>query len=47
MKRNVVKIVNQMLIWGGACNLYKIILYRRINKNKDYEMSSFNTRVFS
>ena len=44
MKDNVVKIVNQMLIWGGLVNSYKITIF---NRNKDYERSSFKTRIFS
>jgi len=32
---------------GGLVNLYKIILYKEIKIIKDYEMSSYNTRVFS
>ena len=43
MKDNVVKIVNQMLI-RVACKPYKITIF---NRNKDYERSSFKTRVFS
>jgi len=31
-----------MLIRGGACKLYSIILYRIINRNKDYEITSIN-----
>jgi len=31
----------------GDVNPYKITLYKEININKDYELSSFNTRIFS
>ena len=48
MKDIEVRNVNQMLIWGeGLVNSYKIRLCNILNRNKDYEVSSFNTRVFS
>ena len=43
---NDMKTVNLMLI-GGACNPYKIRFYNILNRNKDYEKSSFKTRIFS
>ena len=47
MKKSTLRNVNQMLIWGGLVNPYKIRLYNILNRNKDYEVSSFNTRIFS
>ena len=43
MKKSTLRNINQMLIWEGLVNSYNIIFYR----NKDYEVSSFKTRVFS
>ena len=44
MKDSKLRSVNQMLIWGGLVNPYKITIF---NRNKDYEVSSFKTSVFS
>ena len=47
MKKSTLRNVNILLIWGGASNLYKIRLYKDNYEYKDYEVSSFKTRVFS
>ena len=46
MKKSALRNVNILLIWG-AVNPYKIRLYKDNYRYKDYEVSSFNTRVFS
>ena len=38
--------INYLLTRGGDVNLYKIIFYNNINRNKDYEVTSFNTSDF-
>lgn len=40
-------IVNKKLIRGGLVYLYKIIENRNNYINKDYEMASFSTSIFS
>ena len=47
MKKSTLRNVNILLIGGGAVNPYKIRLYKDNYEYKDYEVSSFKTRVFS
>ena len=47
MQKSTLRNVNILLIGWGASNLYKIRLYKDNYRYKDYEVSSFNTRVFS
>ena len=46
MKKSTLRNVNILLIWE-AVNSYKIRLYKDNYEYKDYEVSSFKTRVFS
>ena len=47
MKKSTLRNVNILLIGGGTVNPYKIRLYKDNYEYKDYEVSSFKTRVFS
>ena len=47
MEKSTLRNVNILLIGEGAVKPYKIRLYKDNYEYKDYEVSSFNTRVFS
>lgn len=45
MEKSVLRIINTLLMqWRMLVNSYKITVF---NRNKNYEESSFKTRVFS
>jgi len=47
MELSNINFVIPMLTRGGGVNSYKITLYKELNINKDCEISSYDTRIFS